>query len=86
MKAAIPRQSLEPTMAEMDYRKAERNVKRLLKALERAFPTDGSLMLYANGNALYLHRRVEGGRSAHPEDGGEQIAAFDIASDGGGDR
>ena len=46
-----------------------------LKALEREWPKDGT-MLMANGNFLYLCTK-------HPQDGGKVLESFHIPNDGG---
>lgn len=51
------------------------NIINSLKRLERDWPKDG-LMLFANGNCLYLCTK-------HPQGGGKVIETFAIPSDGG---
>lgn len=51
---------------------------KLLRQVEARWPKSSKLMLYANGNCIYLH-------DGHPCDGGRELAVFDIPNDGGGD-
>lgn len=51
----------------------------LLRQLEKTWPRESGMMIYANGNGLNLHER-------HPCEDGREIAHFSIPSDGGGDR
>lgn len=58
--------------------RVERRIARMLQALERAFPRDGTLVLRADGQALHLHRRHDTAAAASPEAAGELIASFAI--------